>query len=419
MKHGQTKAANGTDWGAMMVLAMSMLLSSMGTSVANIALPALTRDFAAPFHHVQWVVTAYLAAMTVFAVIAGWIGDAVGLRRVHLAGLGLFLLTSLFCGLAPDLSTLVIARGVQGLAAAILMSLTMALMRDAASETRLGQAMGMLGTMSALGTALGPSLGGVLVEVAGWRGAFLGLVPLAAPTLILSVFLLPHDTGRALPTLRIAGPADRLLPQVLRLLPALSANLLVATVMMATLVIGPFYLGHGLGLSESASGVVMAIGPVISIFCGLLAGRAVDAWGPPRILLAGLSLLAVGVFLLAVLPGRLGLGGYVLAIVILTPSYQLFLAANNTAVMAGVAKDRRGTVSGLLGLSRNLGLMLGASVMGAVFAFGVGAANFAQVAAPAIHSGMRLTFLLAVALILLALGTVALSWWWGRGVAKA
>lgn len=402
MEHAETRLSDGTDWRAIVVLAMSMLLASMGTSVANIALPALASDFAAPFHQVQWVVTAYLAAVTVFAVIAGGIGDALGLRRVHLAGLGLFLLASLSCGLAPNLNALILARGFQGLAAAILMTLTMALMRDAASEVRLGQAMGMLGTMSALGTALGPSLGGLLTEMTGWRGAFLGLVPIAGLTLILSVFMLPREVGEARRSLQLAAPADPLLPQVLRLLPALVANLLVATVMMATLVVGPFYLGYVLGLTETGAGLVMAIGPVISIFCGLLAGRAVDVLGPPRILLAGLSFLAVGAFLLAILPGKLGLGGYVLAIVILTPSYQLFLAANNTAVMAGVAKERRGAVSGLLGLSRNLGLMLGASGMGAVFAFGVGAANLSQASVSAVDAGMRLTFLLAGGLILVA-----------------
>ncbi|HEY9214551.1 MAG TPA: MFS transporter, partial [Ancylobacter sp.] len=146
-----------------------------------------------------------------------------------------------------------------------------------------------------------------------------------------------------------------------------------------------------------------AIGPAISIFSGVPSGRLVDAWGSGRMLAIGLALLATGAFLLAFLPNVIGIAGYVLSIIVLTPGYQLFQAANNTAVLADVAKARRGTVSGLLGLSRNIGLIAGASVMGAVFAFGVGTEEFARATPLAIASGMRLTFLLAAAMMLAAI----------------
>ena len=182
---------------------------------------------------------------------------------------------------------------------------------------------------------------------------------------------------------------------------------LVAAVMMTTLVVGPFYLGLGLGLTETLVGLVLATGPVISIFSGVPSGRLVDGWGHGRMLAIGLALLAAGAFLLAILPNMTGVAGYVLALAVLTPGYQLFQAANNTAALANVPKDLRGTVSGLLGLSRNAGLIAGASIMGAVFVLGVGSQDLAHAAPQAIAHGMRLTFLLACGMMLVAIGVVA------------
>lgn len=385
--------------GITVTLALAMLLASLGTSIANIALPALVDAFAAPFLQVQAVVVAYLAAMTVSVVIAGRLGDSRGLTPMLVVGLAVFAIASLLCAIAPNLSLLIGARALQGVGAAFLMTLAMALMRQTANEARVGRAMGLLGTVSALGTALGPSLGGLLIPVAGWRGIFWVQVPLAVLALVLAIRLLP------------AGPAKAKALSVTlwsvmtrNLVTNLLVNIVVAAVMMTTLVVGPFYLGIALGLTATQVGFVMAVGPVISIFSGVPSGRMVDAWGSGRILAIGLALLAAGSFLLALLPNRIGVIGYVISIIVLTPGYQLFQAANNTAALAEVSKDRRGTVSGLISLSRNIGLIAGASAMGAVFAFGVGMEEFARATASAIASGMRLTFLLAGGMMLVAIG---------------
>ncbi|MGV1901798.1 MFS transporter [Agrobacterium sp. 22-3674b3] len=385
--------------GITVTLALAMLLASLGTSIANIALPALVDAFAAPFLQVQAVVVAYLAAMTVSVVIAGRLGDNRGLKPMLVVGLAVFAIASLLCAIAPNLSLLIGARALQGVGAAFLMTLAMALMRQTANEARVGRAMGLLGTVSALGTALGPSLGGLLIPVAGWRGIFWVQVPLAVLALVLAIRLLP------------AGPAKAKALSVTlwsvmtrNLVTNLLVNIVVAAVMMTTLVVGPFYLGIALGLTATQVGFVMAVGPVISIFSGVPSGRMVDAWGSGRILAIGLALLAAGSFLLALLPNRIGVTGYVISIIVLTPGYQLFQAANNTAALAEVSKDRRGTVSGLISLSRNIGLIAGASAMGAVFAFGVGMEEFARATASAIASGMRLTFLLAGGMMLVAIG---------------
>lgn len=388
----------GNRWIGFM-LALSMLLASLGTSIANIALPTLSEAFSAPFSRVQWVVVVYLAALTVSTVVVGRLGDTHGLRRMHILGLAIFAVASMLCGLAPNLWLLIAARAIQGIGAAFLMTLSMALMRETASEERMGRAMGLLGTVSALGTALGPSLGGVLIPLTGWQGIFLVQAPLALLALVTAFASLPPS-----PAKRGERTASfRTLPGW-SLAPNLVVNVLVAAVMMTTLVVGPFYLGLGLGLKEAIVGLVMSVGPVISIFCGVPSGRVVDALGTRRVLAMGLTMLAAGAMLLSILPNMIGIAGYVLAITVLTPGYQLFQTANNTAALANISRDRRGLASGLLSLSRNIGLIAGASAMGVVFAFGVGTGDLGHATPGAIADGMRLTFMLAAGMMVAAIG---------------
>ena len=393
-----------TSSGVTGTLALAMLLASLGTSIANIALPVLAEAFEAPFSQVQAVVVAYLAGLTICVVIAGRLGDLYGLKRVLVAGTGVFLAASLLCSVVPNLWFLIAARTIQGAGAGFMMTLSMALMRETADDKHVGRAMGLLGTMSALGTALGPSVGGLLISAAGWRGIFWLQVPLAALALVLAYTMVSAD----------APPAKKRRPSFWSVLNRdfarnLLINLLVAAVMMSTLVVGPFYLSLGLGLEQKVVGFVMAAGPLISIFSGVPSGRLVDAKGSRPVLMIGLSLLAAGAFLLAVLPDMFGVAGYVVAIVILTPGYQLFQSANNANALTGVAKDSRGTAAGLLSLARNLGLMAGASIMGAVFAYGVGTLDLAQASPTEIAAGMRLAFLVAGGAMIAALAIASQS----------
>ena len=383
-------------------LALCMLLASLGTSIANIALPNLATAFAAPFAAVQAVVVVYLTTLTMAVLMAGRLGDRFGLRAMLRLGLTLFAAATALCAVAPTLEFLVVARGLQGVGAAFLMTLAMALMRQTAGTARIGRAMGLLGTVSAVGTALGPTLGGLVIPLAGWRGIFWAQLPLAGLALVLAFIALPHAPTRP-------DPAAQRLRSALdwALLPNLALNFLVAAVMMTTLVVGPFYLGLSLGLPAEQVGLVMAIGPGISIAAGVPAGRLVDARGATAVLWSGQSLLLAGALLLAVLPGFMGMWGYALAIAVLTPGYQLFQAANNTATLADVAGPMRGTVSGLLALSRNLGLVAGAAAMGAIFAQATGAADLAQAGPEAIARGMQFTFLIAAALMLGGLAMLA------------
>jgi MFS family permease len=192
-----------------------------------------------------------------------------------------------------------------------------------------------------------------------------------------------------------------------RLSASLAINALVSTVMMATLVVGPFYLSRGLRLDEALVGIVMSVGPILSALSGVPAGRIVDRLGTPLLVVVGLIEMAAGSAALAVLPPMLGVAGYIAAIAVLTPGYQLFQAANNTAVMTDVGPDQRGVVSGMLSLSRNLGLVTGASVMGAVFALASGTTDLAAARPEAVAAGLGVTFAVATMLMAAALAIAA------------
>lgn len=380
--------------GALASLCLSMLLASLGTSIANVGLPSLAQAFDASFHAVQWVVLAYLLAITAVIVSAGSLGDRLGRRRLLLAGLVLFAVACGLCAIAPGLEWLVGARILQGLGAAVMMAMALAMVADTVPNERIGRVMGLLGTMSAVGTAMGPSVGGVLLHMGGWRGLFVVGVPLGLLTALLAWRYLPTDQPRAS---RFTGLGLRAALEDESLRSGLGMSALVAAVIMATFVVGPFYLSRALGLGPAGMGLAMAVGPCVAAIGGVPAGRLTDRFGSQRITFAGLGLLCAGALLLAVASG---LAAYLGALVILTSGYSLFQAANNTAVMKDVPATRRGTLSGLLNLSRNLGLILGAWALGAVFAWA--APDVAHATPQSVAKGLHTTFAVAVGLMLVA-----------------
>ena len=452
---------------ALASLSLSMLMPSLDTSIANAGLPTLARAFAASFHAVQWIVLAYLLAITTMIVSAGRLGDIVGRRRLLLAGIGTFTGASLLCGIAPTLWLLVAARAAQGLGAAIMMALTVAMIGETVPKARIGSAMGLLGTMSAIGTTLGPSLGGVLIAAFGWRTIFLINVPLGVANMLLahrylSANRLPATTHRAgidgwgtlLLALTLAAYAFAMTaggthfgPRNIALLltavfafgafvvvesnttspliqlsmfrdRVLSASLamstIVSTVLMSTLVVGPFYLSRALGLTTAVVGVSLSAGPLAAALAGVPAGRMVDRFGAQRMTVAGLIGLAIGASALALLPRRVGIAGYIGPIIVMTVNYALFQAANNTVIMTDVRPEQRGITSGMLSLSRNLGLITGASVMGTVFAVASTTTDVASAGPDAVETGMRRTFAVAAALIVAALVTAV----WSRAMPR-
>jgi EmrB/QacA subfamily drug resistance transporter len=448
---------------ALLSLSLTMLLSSLGTSIANVGLPTLAKAFNASFQDVQWVVIAYLLVITTLIVSVGRLGDLAGRRRLMLAGLLLFTLASALCGMANELWLLIAARVVQGLGAATMMALTMAFVGDIVPKERTGSAMGLLGTMSAIGTALGPSLGGLLIASLGWQSIFFINVPLGILSLWLAYSYLPVDRSASpvdslgssmerpcfdhLGTLllaltlaayalavtlghgtfgllnltllvgaivgiglflwvesKAASPLIRLaLFRNSTLSAGFATSTLVAAVIMATLVVGPFYLSGALGLDAIHLGLVMSSGPIVAALVGVPVGRIVDRFGTYRMTMLGLICMLVGTAVFPMMPISIGVLGYIAPLVVMTAGYALFQVANNTSVMGNIRPEQRGVIAGMLNLSRNLGLITGASVMGAVFAFGAGEVSIIAAHSEAVAVGMRITFVVAAVLILFAI----------------
>lgn len=438
--------------GALVCLSLCMLIPSLSISITNVALPVFAATFAISGQAAQWVVLAHLLAVTTLVVTAGRLGDLIGRRTLLLYGLLLFTGASLACAVAPSFWFLVAARFLQGVGAAVLTALSMAFVGDVVPKERMGSAMGLLGTMSAVGTALGPALGGALIARFGWSSIFLVNVPLGgvalatawlflrradAPQipsrprfdppgiLLLALALGCHslsmtvgggDLGRSNILLLLLAAAfagafvmvERASPAPLvrldlfadtRLCASFVAGMLVMTVVMATLVVGPFYLSDALGLDALELGLVMSSGPIAAALTGVPAGRLVDRLGASRMSLIALSAAMSGACAFALASSGGGVAAYVGCLVVITSGYALFQAANNTFALKDAPADQRGVISGLLTLSRNLGLVTGASAMGGLYAIAFAAYRDSMQGAAASAAAMRITFLAGATLI--------------------
>jgi EmrB/QacA subfamily drug resistance transporter len=443
--------------GGLISLALPTLLSSLGSSITNVSLPTLAQVVGASFQDVQWVVIAYLLAVTTLIVGVGRLGDIISRRTLLLAGLGLFMFSSLGCAVAPSIWWLIAARAVQGLGGAVMMVITLALVGETINKEQVGRAMGLLGTLSAVGTALGPTLGGILISGFGWPSIFLINLPLGGIALFCAYRYLPqtdaprvnqpegfdfvgmallgltlglfslamtlgHGHFGSLNNLLLLGTAvavsafvwverkvaSPLIQLALLRQPILSSglltNVLVSTVIMTSFVVGPFYLAHGLGLAPQQVGLAMSAGPLIAALAGVPSGYLVDRFGAPQMISLGLLGVCLGALTLSMLSPMQGVLGYILPICLITAGYALFQAANNTAVIKQVGVEQRGVTSGLLNLARNLGFIIGASTMGGIFAL-ASAASDRQLGSVA---GLQVTYL--VAAVLAGLGVLMALW---------
>jgi MFS family permease len=169
-------------------------------------------------------------------------------------------------------------------------------------------------------------------------------------------------------------------------------NAMVSAIVMATLVVGPFYLAHGLQLDGASIGLVMAVGPLVAAFTGAPAGRLVDSTGAWPVTVIGIVSLIAGTVTLAVASPWLDATGYAGALALMTGGYACFQAANNTTAMTSAPGAERGVVSGLVNLSRNLGLLTGTAAMGSIFSQASGLAKGIALDTIAVTQGMQATF---------------------------
>src|SRR6266487_823470 len=185
-----------TEEAAPWILTATILASSMAfidSTVVNVALPALQHSLGATVVGVQWVVESYGLFLAALILVGGAMGDLFGRRRVFLAGVGVFALASIACGLAQSIRELVIARSVQGIGAAFLVPGSLSIISASFDEKSRGKAIGTWSGFTAITTAIGPVLGGWLIEHASWRWAFFINVPIAAAVIVISLWHIPES----------------------------------------------------------------------------------------------------------------------------------------------------------------------------------------------------------------------------------
>jgi len=192
-----TAPAGGCPSGAKpWVLAVTILASTISyidESVVNVALPTIEADLKTSAAAVQWLINAYMLSLTALVLIGGAAGDQLGRRRVLIAGIGLFAAASLWCGLSPDIAQLIAARAVQGAGAALLIPCSLAIIGATFDETERGKAIGTWAAFSAMSAAIGPLLGGWIVDHVAWRWIFLINPFIALPTIWIALRHVPES----------------------------------------------------------------------------------------------------------------------------------------------------------------------------------------------------------------------------------
>src|ERR1700719_1882813 len=190
------------------ILAVAILGSSMAFidgTIVNVALPALQKNLGGTVIDMQWVVEGYALFLSALILVGGSMGDLFGRRRMFLSGVAVFAVASARCGLAPNIHQLVIARAIQGVGAAFLVPGSLSIISASFSEKERGRAIGTWSGFTAMTTALGPVLGGWLIEHASWRWAFFINLPLAAAVIVLALWRVPESKNPELKTVDWTG----------------------------------------------------------------------------------------------------------------------------------------------------------------------------------------------------------------------
>ena len=439
-------------WWTLAVVGSGTFMSALDTSVVNVALPVIGQATHASVPTVEWVVLAYLVTVSSSLLVFGRLADIHGRRRIYMAGLLVFVFGSLGCGLTGTVGHLILARVIQAVGAAMIFALSPAILIAAFPGQERGRALGLQATMTYLGVAAGPGLGGLLTQHFGWPTIFFINVPIGLLTVVAARKVLrPDRQGTGQPfdpagasalaiamaslllvlsksgelgwghplTLGLAGLAvcaaiafvmiERRIAH-----PALDLRLFLSRTFTASVLAAylcyaasasvsfliPFYLLSAAGYSVAHAGLMMMAVPLAMMVVTGPSGFLSDKVGVRVPATAGMALMAVGIFLL----GRLRLsdsaGHLAACLAVLGVGAGLFTAPNNSAIMGSVPKGRQGVAGALLSAARTVGFASGVALAGLIYVTCLGSLRDeppSERIAHAVRVGMRVTAAIACA----------------------
>jgi EmrB/QacA subfamily drug resistance transporter len=407
-------------WAVLAILCVGVFMLLLDGTIVNIAIPNILTSFQTGFSQVEWVMNAYLLAFAVLLITTGRLGDLYGRKLIFVVGLCVFTLASLACGLAPKVGWLIGFRAIQGVGGAMMMPNTLSIIANVFAPGERGKAMGFWGGVSGISLAIGPSLGGVLVDAASWRWIFFINVPIGLLLLFFALRYVPESTDR-LSVKQIDYPGVALLTASLFALTfaliegqkygwtsALILGLFAAAVvvfgvfawvqrrqvqplmelalfknrtfsvtnavalflsfgMMGVLFLLPIFLQAILGYSAVKAGLVMTPLAAIVIVASPTSGTLSDRLGPKWLMFFGMLVAGTGFFLIRrVMVTDGSWSSLVLPFVVCGFGIGMVMPPSTSAVMGSVISENAGQASGVLSSVRQIGSVLGIAVMGAI-----------------------------------------------------
>jgi EmrB/QacA subfamily drug resistance transporter len=407
-------------WWVLGAVGIGTLMSALDASVVNTMLPIISQSMSASVATIEWVVTAYLLVVSALLLGVGRAGDLHGHRTIYLAGFAVFVVSSALCGAAPSALTLIAFRALQGSGAAMLFASGPAILTASFPATERGRALGLQAMMTYIGLTVGPALGGWLTGQLGWRSIFLINVPIGVIAVALGGRVIPRTqpaqgSGRADPwggVLFASGLTALLLAMnqghTWGWSSAAVLGLLAAFVVLATLFIRfesrsespmldlalfrnrafsaatvsavlnyvsaycivfvlPFYLIRGRDFSPERAGLIMTAQSVVMVVVAPVSGALSDRIGPRLLSTTGMALMGGGLVLLARLGPTSALTSAILGLAVAGLGAGLFTSPNNSALMGAAPRERQGVAAAIMATARNVGMVLGVGLAGAVF----------------------------------------------------
>lgn len=437
------------DYAAVVAILLVLIMTVLDVTLVNVSLPVLATEFGISDSQTVWIVTAYQLAITMLLLPLSSVGDIFSYRRNFLVGVVIFTLSSGLCAASQSFGMIVAARTLQGIGAACIMSVNIALTRLIYPPQVLGRGLGLNAMVIATATAAGPTLAGAILSVASWHWLFIINIPLGVIVLIVGYRLLPHNPPRehrvsfdwvsavenvvvfglifyAMGNLAREGDltVNLLLlatgiivgifyvrRQFSRELPMLPVDLLrirLYTLSILTSVCSfiaqnltmislPFLFLNNLGFNEITTGMLMTPMPVATMIMSPLAARWVERHNPGTTAAVGMGLYALGVLLLATLTPGAGVTAVVLRMALCGLGFGLFQTPNNVVMVIATPISRTGGAGGMQSTARLVGQTLGATLVTLVFAL-----------IPASFTAVRATLYIGMGMALLA-ATVSLS----------